>query len=376
VKIARLVTSLLVAPFLASAGYAASPAAVDSSTPTATPAVWSQAAAAKYLDGREIWWQGWQVSQRDHKTVCVSCHTVLPYALSRSSLRGGLGETAVSDPERIMLNYVARRVTLWNQTEPYYHTGIDGPKKSTESRGTESVLNALILATYDRQHNHMTALEHTAFDEAWALQIKTGELAGAWDWLNFHFAPWESNESQYYGAALAAVAVGRAPDDYRDDPKIQANLQLLRGYLRREYAVQPLINKIYLLWASARMPGLLTGRERSALLQTILAKQQPDGGWSLTDLGTWKRIDKTALETRSDGYATGLTLLALEQSGLAKNLPQAKRGLAWLAQNQNMDEGKWPAWSVNLKRDPNSYIGHFMNDAATGFAVLALEDSH
>jgi hypothetical protein len=61
---------------------------------------------------------------------------------------------------------------------------------------------------------------------------------------------------------------------------------------------------------------------------------------------------------------------------LAKNLPQAKRGLAWLAANQNVEEGKWPAWSVNLKRDPNSYIGHFMNDAATGFAVLALENGH
>ena len=358
-------------PFLAVTAYAAS--SVDTPAPAAA---WSQAAAAKYLDGRQIWWQGWKVSQRDHQTVCVSCHTVLPYALSRSSLRGPLGESGVSHPEQRMLEYVARRVTLWNQLEPYYHTGIDGPLKTPESRGTESVLNALVLATYDMPRHHMTEIERTAFDEAWALQIKTGNLAGAWDWLNFKLAPWESNESQYYGAVLAEVAVGRAPDDYRDEPKIQGNLKLLRGYLRREYVVQPLINKIYLLWASAKMPGLLTGSERSALLTAILAKQQPDGGWSLTDLGTWKREDKTALETKSDGYATGLTILALEQSGLARNLPQAKRGLAWLAQNQNVEEGKWPAWSVNLKRDPDSYIGHFMNDAATGFAVLALENSH
>ena len=61
----------------------------------------------------------------------------------------------------------------------------------------------------------MTEITRSAFDAAWALQIKTGEQAGAWDWLNFHLAPWESNESQYYGAALAAIAVGRAPDDYR-----------------------------------------------------------------------------------------------------------------------------------------------------------------
>jgi hypothetical protein len=369
VKIARLAASLCFVPFCIATVYAAPPAAVEASS-----TAWSQAGAAKYLDGRETWWQGWDVSQRDHKTVCVSCHTVLPYALSRSSLRGSLGESTVSAPERVMLNDVARRVTLWNQLEPYYHTGVDGPLKTPESRGTESVLNALILATYDKQH--MTELERSAFYEAWALQIKTGKLAGAWDWLNFHLAPWESSESQYYGAALAAVAVGRAQDNYRNDPRIQGNLQLLRGYLRREYATQPLINKIYLLWASANLPGLLTSSERSELLKAILSKQQADGGWSLTDLGAWKRLDKTALETKSDGYATGLTLFALEESGLAKGLPQAQRGRAWLEQNQIAAEGKWPAWSVNLKRDPNSYIGHFMNDAATGFAVLALENGH
>jgi squalene-hopene/tetraprenyl-beta-curcumene cyclase len=120
----------------------------------------------------------------------------------------------------------------------------------------------------------------------------------------------------------------------------------------------------------------LNSAEGTALLATILSKQQPDGGWSLTDLGEWKRQDKTALETRSDGFATGLTILALEQSGLARNLPQAKRGLTWLAQNQDRGEGLWPAWSLNKKRDPSSDIGHFMNDAATGFAVLALENSH
>jgi squalene-hopene/tetraprenyl-beta-curcumene cyclase len=367
---ARLIALVLLAPGLAC--YAASGAGVENAAPTS----WSQAAAAHYLDSREVWWQGWDTAQRDHKTVCVSCHTVLPYALSRSSLRGPLGEETPSGPEHIMLNNVLRRVTLWDQVEPFYHNGEYGPTKTPESRGTESILNAIILATYDVPKNHLTDITRSAFDAMWALQIKTGDEAGAWIWLNFHNAPWESNESQYYGAALGAIAVGKAPDDYRDDPKIQANLRLLRGYLRREYANQPLINKIYVLWASAKVPGILTQSERSTLLATILSKQQPDGGWSLTDLGTWQRHDKTALETRSDGYATGLTILALEQSGLGRNLPQAKRGLAWLAQNQNQDEGKWPAWSLNKKRDPASDIGHFMNDAATGFAVLALENNH
>lgn len=359
----------LIAPLVTLPSFAAS----AGDTPIASP-VWNQAAAAHYLDNRQTWWQGWSVSQRDHKTVCVSCHTVLPYALSRSSMRGPLGEDAVSSPEHIMLTNVLRRVTMWNQVAPFYVTGKDGPAKTPESRGTESVLNALVLATYDAPKHHMAEITRSAFDAAWALQIKTGEQAGAWDWLNFHLAPWESNESQYYGAALAAIAVGRAPDDYRNDAKIQPNLHLLRSYLRRNYEQQPLINKIYLLWGSAQVPGLMNAGERSALLKTILDKQQSDGGWSLTDLGAWKRQDDTALETKSDGYATGLTMVALEQSGLARNLPQAKHALQWLAQNQTED-GKWPAWSVNKKRDPASDIGRFMSDAATGFSVLALENS-
>src|SRR6202034_3714521 len=116
-------------------------------------------------------------------------------------------------------------------------------------------------------------------------------------------------------------------------------------------ASQPLLNKVYLLWASARLPGLLNEQERTALVAVLVSKQQPDGGWSLSDMGTWKRKDDTPEETKSDGLATGLTVLALEQSGVGD--APAKLGLAWLAQNQSQDEGKWPAWSLNKKRDPS-----------------------
>ncbi len=41
-----------------------------------------------------------------------------------------------------------------------------------------------------------------------------------------------------------ALAVGGAPDNYRNDPKIAANLAALRGYLQSHYEAQPLVNKI------------------------------------------------------------------------------------------------------------------------------------
>jgi hypothetical protein len=51
---------------------------------------WNPKAAAAYLDRRQAWWMEWPRAQRDHGTFCVSCHTAVPYALSRSALRSAL----------------------------------------------------------------------------------------------------------------------------------------------------------------------------------------------------------------------------------------------------------------------------------------------
>ena len=53
----------------------------------------------------------------------------------------------------------------------------------------------------------------------WALQFKAGEMTGSWAWLQFHNAPWEG-DSQFYGSALAAVAIGSAPQNYQSEPGI------------------------------------------------------------------------------------------------------------------------------------------------------------
>jgi hypothetical protein len=211
----------------------------------------------------------------------------------------------------------------------------------------------------------------------WSTQEQTGPVAGAWIWQNFHFSPWEAPESEYYGAAEAALIVGMAPDDYRDDPRIQGNLTLLRNYLHSHEAVQPLINRLALLWASSKLSGLMTSSEKSALIAELAQKQHADGGWSLAELGqgTWKRHDDTPFDLRSDGYATGFIVLALEDNGQGKRA-EAQKGLNWILANQNKTDGFWPAYSVNVKRDPDSYVGKFMSDAATGFSVLALEHSN
>ena len=329
-------------------------------------AAWSSKAAATYLDDRMSWWISWPQSARDHDTFCVSCHTVLPYAIARPALRTALAEKAPSPIERQLVDNVTKRVRMWDKVEPFYPDETRGVPKTAESRGTESILNALVLVSEDAPDARL------ALDNMWGQQVRTGDAKGAWSWLQLHNSPWEG-DSQYYGAVLAAIAVGAAPDSYRSSPAVEDGMKLLRDYLTRERESQILFHRVMLLWASARTPGLLTPAQQKAIMDEALGKQQPDGGFSLTSLvGGWKRRDGTALETKSDGYATGVVSYALRQAGMAADRPQLKRALAWLIENQDKAEGRWLAYSLNKQRDLSSDVGRFMSDAATAHAVLAL----
>ena len=339
-------------------------------------ASWNGKAAAAYLDGRLTWWMAWPVAARDHGTFCISCHTVLPYAMARPALRASLREQDASPIERQLLDNVRKRVRMWKEVEPFYPDEKRGVPKTAESRGTESILNALILAGYDAPTGKLSPEARLALDNMWAQQLATGEARGAWSWLQFHNQPWEG-DSQYYGATLAALAVGVAPGDYRSAPEIQENMKLLRAYLVREREAQVLINQVMLLWASTKVPNLLTGAQQKSIMDEALSKQQADGGFSLSSfVGAWKRQDGTPLETRSDGYATGVVTFALQEAGVRRDQPQLNRGLAWLMLNQDKTEGRWLAYSLNKQRDLSSDTGRFMSDAATAYAVLALQGAN
>lgn len=209
------------------------PSPVESQRWPALAAEWDQAAAADYLDGRQVWWRTWPNAARDHDTSCVSCHTTLPYALARSALRSPLGETGPTIPETDLLADVSKRVALWNEVDPYYPDQTVGLPKTSESRGTEAILNALILSTRDAREGQLASETLQAFENLWKLQFTRGEGAGGWAWLYFGLAPWESEGAAYFGAALAAVAVGVAPNDYATSTEIQEHVASLSAYLQR-----------------------------------------------------------------------------------------------------------------------------------------------
>src|SRR5207247_1608011 len=195
---------------------------------------WDQKTAAAYLDQRAAWWMAWPKAARDHETFCVSCHTAVPYAISRPALRRPLAEEAPSANERRLLENVTKRVRLWKEVAPFYSDADRGAYKTVESRGTESVLNALILAANDAQRGQLTNDARMALDNMWAEQQTTGSKKGAWSWLRFANEPWEADDADFYGATLAAIAAGTAPGNYLTRAEIQNNLTMLREYMNRE----------------------------------------------------------------------------------------------------------------------------------------------
>src|SRR5262245_28656044 len=109
-------------------------------------AAWDVKGAATYLDARQDWWRQWPSAARDHDTVCGSGHAAWPDALARPALYAALGEPGPAANELKIFADVTKRVRAWKEMEPWYPDQTRGLPKTAESRGTESVINAMVLA--------------------------------------------------------------------------------------------------------------------------------------------------------------------------------------------------------------------------------------
>jgi squalene-hopene/tetraprenyl-beta-curcumene cyclase len=150
---------------------------------------------------------------------------------------------------------------------------------------------------------------------------------------------------------------------------------MLRDYLHRRFPEESLHNRLWILEASSGFKGLISPEQQREILGQLRSAQLDDGGWSLAGLGNFRRVDGSAQTKDSDGYATGLALHALILAGEPAHRPEVAKGIGWLRSHQRAD-GSWPGISVNKERDPSTFTGKLMIDAATAFAARALVEAN
>jgi squalene-hopene/tetraprenyl-beta-curcumene cyclase len=127
-----------------------------------------------------------------------------------------------------------------------------------------------------------------------------------------------------------------------------------------------------LLWASSKVPDLMTADAKAKAVKDLRAKQQKDGGWSLPSLGEYKRRDEKKTpndpNAASDGYGTGFVAFVLLQAGEKADGVAVAAAVKWLKANQR-ESGRWYTRSLNNDK------AHYITNAGTAFCVLALADA-
>ena len=293
----------------------------------------SMESAARFLDTASLHWT--------KNRQCFACHTNFAYLMVRPEVN------ADNTAHRQL------RAALEEMVEKRWET--DGPRWDAEV-----VMSAATLVMNDvATTGELQPTTQKALARMWKVQRDDG----GFDWLKCGWPPMESDDD--YGIAIAALALGAAPQSYRKTEEAQAGLKQLQSYLSKN-APPTLHHEAMLMWAESYGLELLTVEQRKHCGEQLLALQKADGGWASATLGDWKRSDDKQQDVEtSDGYATGFAILILRKSGLESDDPRIQRGLQWLKVNQRVS-GRWFTRSLNKDNK------HFLTHAGTAFAVLAL----
>lgn len=313
-----------------------------------------QLKATAYLDKRAA---GWLSSPPNISNVkcAMSCHTTFSYMMARSVL-APFAKTAAADEARTAFEGRVDEATAGTAVAFY---GKNNDDKVKQSHATEAVLNATALALDDvGTGKPLSAKSKSALDEMWAKQ----RTDGTWDWLEFGLEPWETRND--YGAALAALVVGSIPAGSTSSQA--AGTTKLTGYIQKQLSTMVTHDRAMVLYANGKLTTLLKPDQAAEIADELTKTQLADGGFSL---GAWGQGEEAkTVAKKSDGYATGVAVLALCGMPDGAKRPDVQKALTWLAQNQQSD-GSWPGQSVN---DTTAQVKGFMTDAATAYAALAI----
>ena len=296
---------------------------------------YSLEAATRFLDTSSLFWQKQQ--------KCFTCHTNYPYLMARPFI-------GADDVAHLQVRAFAEQLV----TEQWPDQGPNGD--------AEVVSIASILAFNDAFRSgklHNTTRQ--ALDHMWTLQRDDG----GFDWIKADTAPSELDD--HYGATLALIGVGAAPNAYADTPQAQQGIKKLRGYLAAHPMTYP-HQSAMLLWAASYIDGLLAPEDQRRRVDELWALQREDGGWSLASLGNWQFQGKggQTVGNSSDGYGTGLVTYVLRRTGVPAQDARIARAINWLKSNQRANGG----WLTRSQSSPHSH--HSISRAGSAYAIMAL----
>ena len=296
--------------------------------------------AARYLDNASLAWQ--------KRRNCVTCHTNMAYLMARPALSSVLKDSG--EVRELFESYFLER---WEKG------------KKTPREAYNPVVVGTGLAFNDAQSSgELSDTTRGALDMMWTTQRDDG----GWAWPKCGWAPMEVDD--HFGVTLAALVVGIAPGQYSESDAARAGMAKVRHYLRNNPAPS-LHHRLMLAWASLRAEGLLDDSERKEILEDVLSKQLPDGGWAtpafLVDWEEYRRKDdKPHDPDTSDAYGTGLAIVFAREMGIPANDERIRKGVKWLKSNQRKS-GKW------FTRSPAKDSKHYITNTGTAYAVLALQ---
>lgn len=143
-------------------------------------------------------------------------------------------------------------------------------------------------------------------------------------------------------------------DSKGEDPQMIKALQKARKWMGNH--TNPISTE---WWVTRLLVERDFGQDKKAddLLQTLLSKQNPDGGWG------WLTNEK------SDAFGTGLALYAFAKEGLSLEHPKVQKAVHFLKQTQRKDG----AWEVNsTKKQDRDEPAETAKYWGTTWAVIGL----
>src|ERR1017187_4822003 len=276
---------------------------------------WDARLAASYLDARQQEWLRWPPAKATGGT-CLSCHTGATYLLARPALRRVLGESRPTSYETGLLEGLRARAGLLEAKEVSPAFAAEPP--ASQRLGVQAVFAAPFLSLADTGGATLDADAQKGFDRLWSLQLWQGSARGAWPWFNLDLDPYEMPNSLFYGAAVAALAAGNAPAEYRKQPKVQQRIAELNAYFARERE-----SLVYLYHLDlSRGPACRGSPRPSRIIRH--ARPMPSSGAPACRFGKMNRTARSSLSARPSSVlitACRLTLSRAVRSSSSRIIP-------------------------------------------------------